>query len=140
MRLSSLLTAALPLGLALMPFAASAHPPLQGPVVSGPKLPSVLPPEGEGRRLYLKYNCYGCHGMYGGGAMGPSLRGGGGGDNGGDAGDVREAVLQGEDEGMRSFKSYFSSTDIDNMVAYVRSLGTKSEPTFKDWWKPNPDK
>src|SRR5690606_42037447 len=27
----------------------------------------------EGRKLYLKFNCYGCHGTMGGGGMGPSL-------------------------------------------------------------------
>ena len=29
---------------------------------------------GEGRRLFLRFNCAGCHGDHGGGGMGPSLR------------------------------------------------------------------
>lgn len=95
--------------------------------------PQTLTAAGEGRRVFLHYNCYGCHGMYGGGGMGPSLRGG-------EADDLREAVLHGEDEGMRSYSAYLTSTDITNLIAYVKSMGTPSEPTFKDWWVDNPPK
>jgi hypothetical protein len=53
-----------------------------------------------------------------------------------DFGDVSEAVMQGEDSGMRSYRGYVSSTDLANPGANLRSVGTVSEPKFKDWWVP----
>lgn len=94
---------------------------------------AALSPAGEGRRLYLKLNCYGCHGMTAGGGMGPLIAHA-------ERGDLREAVLQGEDEGMPSFSAYLNDTDIANLGAYLRSIGTPSEPTFRDWWKKVPPK
>src|SRR5690348_15583577 len=69
---------------------------------------------GEGRRQFLKNNCYGCHGGRGGGGMGPNLRGG-------DV-DVEEAV-QGLPGGMPAFRN-LTETDINNLEAYIRSLRT----------------
>lgn len=92
----------------------------------------ALGPEGEGRRAYLKYNCYGCHGMRAEGGMGPNIRGGD---------DVAEAVREGEDGGMRSYASIITSTmEINNLSAYLRSIGTAREPRFNDWWVPIPTK
>lgn len=87
----------------------------------------------EGRKAYLKYNCYGCHGMGATGAMGPSIVRA-------DAGDVSEAVLQGEDEGMPSYRRITTAADIRNLTAYLRSIGTAAEPKFNDWWVPVPTK
>jgi mono/diheme cytochrome c family protein len=89
--------------------------------------------EGEGRRLYLKLNCYSCHGMYGGGGMGPNVVRA-------EKGDVSEAVLRGEDHGMPSFKNYVTSRDITNLAAYLRSIGGANEPKFMDWWVKIPPK
>ena len=125
MRLKVILTGLIPLGLACVGLQASAHPApvaAKAPDSSGlwaPPAGQPLPPAGEGRRLFMKYNCYSCHGMYAGGGMGPNLRGEA------EAGDVREAIQHGEDKGMRAFNSYFSAKDLDNMVAYFRSLGTR---------------
>ena len=93
----------------------------------------ALDAAGEGRRLYLKLNCYGCHGMYGTGGMGPNIVRA-------EHGDVREALLQGEDKGMRSYRAYVNDRDITNLAAYLQSIGTPNEPTFKDWWKKIPPK
>lgn len=95
--------------------------------------PQVLSPAEEGRRTYLRLNCYGCHGMFAAGAMGPNIIGA-------ERGDVSEAVLQGKDEGMPSYRAYVSSTDITNLTRYLGSIGTPAEPVFMDWWKKVPPK
>lgn len=88
---------------------------------------------GEGRRLYLKLNCYGCHGMAAGGGMAPAIARA-------DYGDVSEALLKGEGEGMRSYKTYVTSTDISNIAAYLGTIGKTTEPKFRDWWVAVPTK
>jgi hypothetical protein len=55
-----------------------------------------------------------------------------------DFGDVSEAVMQGDDSGMRSYCGYVSSTDLANLGVNLRSIGTVSEPKFEDWWVPVP--
>ena len=92
-----------------------------------------LPPAGEGRRAFLKFNCYGCHGMYAGGAMGPNIQHA-------EAGDISEAVHQGESGGMPAFGRKLTRQDVQNLGAYLRSIGTASEPKFMDWWVPYPPK
>jgi mono/diheme cytochrome c family protein len=94
---------------------------------------ATLGPAGEGRRLYLKLNCYSCHGMSAEGGMGPKVKGA-------DQGDVSEVLRQGAGEGMPSYKSYVTTTDISNITAYLRSIGTASEPKFRDWWVDVPPK
>ncbi|MBI1398389.1 MAG: hypothetical protein GC151_20635 [Betaproteobacteria bacterium] len=94
---------------------------------------STLSAAGEGRRAYLKYNCYGCHGNGATGGMGPSLANG-------EADDVSEAVLQGEEGGMPSFRNIITTTEIGNISAYLRSIGSPDEPRFNDWWVANPVK
>jgi mono/diheme cytochrome c family protein len=88
---------------------------------------------GEGRRAYLEFNCAGCHGNAAGGGMGPGIKGA-------EQGDVQEAVLQGDarEGGMPSFKGCATSADVGNIAAYLRSIGTKNEPTWLDWWNLNP--
>jgi len=93
---------------------------------------SALSPAGEGRRVFLRENCYGCHGGRSGGGMGPNFRG-----DRPDSGDVREAVLQGEEGGMPAYPT-MSALDITNLSAYFRSLRTASEPTFTHWWEAVP--
>lgn len=85
----------------------------------------------EGRRAYLRMNCYSCHGSSGhGGGMGPSLVG--------EADETAEAVLNGEGEGMPSFKNNLCANDVANLTAYLQLLGTGSEPSFLNWWEPGP--
>lgn len=107
-----------------------ATPPVVTPPAAGAQ---TLGPAGEGRRLYLKLNCYSCHGMSPTGGMGPNIVHA-------DMGDVSEAVMQGEGGGMRSYKTYVTPTDLANLTAYLRSIGTASEPKFRDWWVPIPTK
>jgi mono/diheme cytochrome c family protein len=94
-------------------------------------LAAALTPAQEGRRVYLRENCYGCHGGRAGGGMGPNLRS--------EADDVSEAVRQGEEGGMPAYPN-ISSLDIQNLQAYFRSIRTASEPTFTHWWEPVPSR
>jgi len=87
---------------------------------------------GEGRRAWLKFNCYGCHGMRAGGGMGPNLAG--------EGGEVSEAVLSGEGGGMPSYKGIVTLTDVSNLAAYLRSINTAGEPTFLHWWEVVPSR
>jgi mono/diheme cytochrome c family protein len=89
----------------------------------------ALTPAQEGRRVYLRENCYGCHGGRAGGGMGPNLRG--------EADDVSEAVRQGEEGGMPAYPN-LSSLDIQRLEAYFRSIRTPAEPTFTHWWEAVP--
>jgi cytochrome c551 len=93
---------------------------------------TTLGPIEEGRRVYLRENCYGCHGGRGGGGMGPNFR-----SDKPDAGDVAEVVRQGAEEGMPAFP-HLTDQDIQNLSAYLRSLRTSAEPTFTHWWEPVP--
>lgn len=88
---------------------------------------------GEGRRAYMRMNCYSCHGNDAhGGSMGPSLVG--------EADETGEAVLNGEGEGMPSFKNNLCPNDIANLKAYLQLLDTGTEPSFVRWWEPNPSR
>jgi mono/diheme cytochrome c family protein len=90
--------------------------------------PPVLTPAEEGRRAYLRLNCYGCHGMRGTGGMGPRIIGE----------DDVGVVLEGSDSGMPSFRNALCPNDLNYLSAYLRSLGTRKEPTFTHWWEPIP--
>ncbi len=94
---------------------------------------TTLSPAGEGRRAFLKYNCSGCHGDRAGGGMGPNIQHA-------EGDDVSEAVREGEEEGMPSYRRILTSTEISNIAIYLRSIGTTSEPVFYDWWLPVPPK
>ena len=98
-------------------------------------VPSNLPdlgPAGNGRRLFLKLNCYLCHGGNAAGAIAPNIQGA-------NIDDVYEATQEGEPfSGMPSFKKWTTYADVKNLTAYLDSIGTKSEPTWYDWWEPHP--
>ena len=103
-----------------------------GPVAeSGVAAP--LPPAGEGRRAFLKFNCYSCHGMFAGGGMGPNIVHA-------ERGDLGEAIKHGESGGMPGFGRLVKSVDIKNIGSYLNSIGTPNEPKFMDWWEPIPPK
>ena len=103
-----------------------------GPVAeSGVAAP--LPPAGEGRRAFLKFNCYSCHGMYAAGGMGPNIVHA-------ERGDLGEAIKHGESGGMPGFGRLVKSVDIKNIGSYLNSIGTTNEPKFMDWWEPIPPK
>jgi cytochrome c551 len=86
----------------------------------------------EGRRVYVRENCYGCHGGFVGGGMCPSLR-----DDRPDTDEVREVVRNGTRNGMPRFPQ-LTEADIRNLGAYFQSLRTNREPTFTHWWEPVP--
>jgi len=87
----------------------------------------------NGRKLFLKLNCYICHGGRGGGGMCPSLR-----NDPPDESDVEHAVLEGTSSGMPSFRRFVTSRDVADLAAYIQSLRTDREPTFTHWWEAVP--
>jgi mono/diheme cytochrome c family protein len=86
----------------------------------------------EGRRIYVRENCYICHGGFVGGGMCPSLR-----DRRPDYEEVREAVRRGTRSGMPQFPE-LTDQDIRNIATYFQTLRTQREPTFTHWWEPVP--
>jgi mono/diheme cytochrome c family protein len=96
----------------------------------------------EGRKLWLKYNCYSCHGMRAAGGMGPRLAGG-------ESDEVAEVLIEGGEKGMPkyNFKRYpISQADIANLQAYLGSIDLSRpsqanpslnprEPYFMHWWE-----
>ena len=84
----------------------------------------------EGRKIYLRDNCYSCHGNRAEGGMCPNLR-----NDPPDESDVEEAVQEGKETGMPPFPD-LNDQDIADLAAYFESLGTANEPTFTHWWEP----
>lgn len=94
-------------------------------------LTASLTPAQEGRRAYLRLNCYSCHGDSGLGGMGPNIRGEGGG--------VKDVVPNGSDGGMPGFSDYLCANDLDYLQAYLNSLGSRTPaPSFLHWWEQTP--
>lgn len=86
----------------------------------------------EGRRIYLRENCYGCHGGRAGGGMCPSLR-----EDPPDESDIEDVLEEGTPNGMPPFP-HLGERDIEHLAAYFESLRTQREPTFTHWWEANP--
>jgi cytochrome c oxidase cbb3-type subunit III len=74
----------------------------------------------EGKRLYKQYNCVGCHAL-GGGAIGPALM-----DDewiyGSAPENIYATIVEGRPNGMPSFGGKISTTQVWQLVAYVRSM------------------
>ena len=86
----------------------------------------------EGRRAWLRLNCYGCHGNNAVGGMGPNIQHS-------EFGDVSEAMRgDAREGGMRSFTGIAKSNDAANIAAYLATIGTAREPKWLDWWKAVP--
>lgn len=81
----------------------------------------------DGRRLFDWYNCSGCHGGHAGGGMGPSLR-----DPvwlyGNRDDQIFDSIAQGRSEGMPAWGTKIPETQIWELVAYIKSMGTPQEP------------
>lgn len=92
----------------------------------------ALDAAGEGRRLWLKMNCYGCHGMHGQGAIARPLR-----SRSLSASYVQNWLDIGPN-GMPVYRGRLSPTDVRNLTAYINSIGKSGEPVFNRWWQPNP--
>jgi mono/diheme cytochrome c family protein len=87
----------------------------------------------EGRRIFVRENCYSCHGGLAGGGFCPSLRG----EDRPDESDVEKVLEEGTENGMPRFP-HLRERDAVNLCAYFQSLGTQREPTFTHWWEPVP--
>jgi cytochrome c551 len=85
----------------------------------------------NGRKVFLRENCYGCHGIRAGGGMCPNLR-----DDPPDQSDVEHAVTEGTETGMPSFSGRITEREIADLAAYFQTLRTAREPTFNHWWEP----
>jgi cytochrome c oxidase cbb3-type subunit 3 len=82
---------------------------------------------GEGRRLFVRFNCSGCHGGRAGGGMGPSLR-----DvdwiYGNEDAQVFSSIAEGRAHGMPAWHTRLTADQIWKLVTYIDSLRTRNEP------------
>ena len=82
---------------------------------------------GEGRQLFVRFNCSGCHGGRAGGGMGPSLRDVdwlyGNADT-----QIFSSVAEGRAHGMPSWHTQLTADQTWKLVAYIKSLRTGDEP------------
>jgi cytochrome c oxidase cbb3-type subunit 3 len=80
-----------------------------------------------GRRYFGSYNCAGCHGDHGGGGMGPSLR-----DDtwlyGSSDAKIANSIADGRAHGMPAWGLMLTPTQVWQITAYIKSLGTEKEP------------
>ncbi len=85
----------------------------------------------EGRKLYLRWNCYGCHASLGGGYTGRPLN-----DEewlyGGDDASVLESIKQGTPGGMPAYAERMSEDETWKVIAYIRSY-YKGDPSKVSW-------
>lgn len=76
---------------------------------------------GEGKHLFIAFNCNGCHGQ-GGGGEGPSLM-----DNryryGSEPGNLFASVVEGRPNGMPSFRGKLTQQQAWQLVSFLRALG-----------------
>ena len=74
----------------------------------------------EGKRLYTQYNCSGCH-FNGGGGIGPPLM-----DEkwiyGANSENIYATIVEGRPNGMPSFRQKIPDSQVQQIVAYVRSM------------------
>jgi len=82
---------------------------------------------GEGRQLFVRFNCSGCHGGRAGGGMGPSLR-----DTdwlyGSRDDQIFSSIVEGRAHGMPSWEPTLTADQTWKLVAYIKSLRTRNEP------------
>jgi cytochrome c oxidase cbb3-type subunit 3 len=81
---------------------------------------------GEGRALFVRFNCSGCHGGHAGGGMGPSLR-----DVdwlfGSTDAQIFSSIAEGRAHGMPSWGAMLNEDQIWKLVAYIKTLRTPDE-------------
>ena len=82
---------------------------------------------GEGRQLFVRFNCSGCHGGRAGGGMGPSLR-----DvdwiYGNSDAQLFSSITEGRAHGMPSWQTRLDADQTWKLVTYIKSLRTRNEP------------
>ena len=118
--------------------ATAAPPPMFAAVgpIPGPPTPPNEPANpyagdrtamGEGRQLFVRFNCSGCHGGRAGGGMGPSLR-----DvdwiYGSHDAQVFSTIAEGRAHGMPAWGTHLPDDQIWKLVTYIETLRTPMEP------------
>ena len=82
---------------------------------------------GEGRQLFVRFNCSGCHGGRAGGGMAPSLR-----DEdwiyGNRDAQIFSTIVEGRAHGMPSWQTQLTADQVWKLVTYIKSLRTRNEP------------
>ncbi len=104
--------------------------PIPGPDHTAPKVHNPYAnnrdARGDGRQLFVQFNCSGCHGGRAGGGMGPSLR-----DvdwlYGSDDGQVFSSIAEGRAHGMPSWGAKLTEDQVWKLVTYIKSLRTRDE-------------
>jgi cytochrome c551 len=86
----------------------------------------------EGRRIFLRENCYSCHGGRAGGGMCPSLR-----EDPPNESDIEDVLEEGTPNGMPRYP-HLRERDFENLEAYFETLRTAQEPVFTHWWEKRP--
>jgi mono/diheme cytochrome c family protein len=86
----------------------------------------------EGRRIFLRENCYICHGGRAGGGMCPSLR-----EDPPNESDIDDVLEEGTPNGMPAYP-HLRERDYEHLEAYFETLRSPREPTFTHWWERNP--
>jgi cytochrome c oxidase cbb3-type subunit 3 len=83
----------------------------------------------QGQRLFAWYNCSGCH-ANGGGGMGPPLM-----DDewiyGSEPGQIFHTIMEGRPNGMPSFAGRIPTSQVWQIVAYVRSMSGLVSPNVR---------
>jgi cytochrome c oxidase cbb3-type subunit III len=82
---------------------------------------------GQGRQLFVRFNCSGCHGGRAGGGMGPSLRDVDWLYGNGDA-QIFNSIADGRAHGMPAWQLQLTNDQIWKLVSYIKSLRTRNEP------------
>jgi cytochrome c oxidase cbb3-type subunit III len=109
--------------------------PVPGPPTEARSIPNPFANDrdamGEGRQLFVKFNCSGCHGGRAGGGMGPSLR-----DvdwiYGNSDAQLFSTIAEGRAHGMPSWGPRLTTEQIWKLVTYIKSLRTSNEPQRPD--------
>ena len=112
------------------PLVRAAVGPIPGPDPTPPQIRNPYSDNrdarGQGRQLFVRFNCSGCHGGRAGGGMGPSLR-----DvdwiYGSDDGQIFSSIAEGRAHGMPSWSLKLTEDQLWKLVAYIKSLRTLNE-------------
>ncbi len=104
--------------------------PVPGPVENPPRPNNPYNGDrvatGEGRQLFVRFNCSGCHGGRAGGGMGPSLR-----DvdwiYGSTDAQIFSSIADGRAHGMPAWGTMLNQDQIWKLVAYITTLRTQNE-------------
>src|SRR4051812_11091662 len=105
--------------------------PIPGPQTAYSRTPNPYTSDrtatGEGRQLFIRFNCSGCHGGRAGGGMGPSLR-----DVDWIYGDrdaqLFSSIAEGRAHGMPSWQPGLTADQIWKLVTSIRALRPRNEP------------